>query len=133
MSNWDVSYKLGIKSIDEQHSRWIEMMKDLMDARENPEKESVVLKILVQLYAYAHTHFNYEEALFLKHGYSKMAEHKIQHQEFLKTLDNFKNDVEKKNTPMSALVLASMRTWLIEHINVEDKKYVEFLKEKGVE
>lgn len=128
------TYKMGIASIDDQHSKWIEMIKELQTAQEEKGSNAdiVVLQILVRLYAYASSHFAYEEKLFSSYSYPLKDEHILQHKQFLKMLDNFKQDVEKKNVPMIILVLNTMQRWFIDHIKVEDSKYVEFMKSRGV-
>ena len=132
MTDWKKSYILGIASIDEQHSKWIEMIMQMIDAKDTADKETILLGILDQLGVYTDSHFAYEERLFQKHNYPFASEHMESHQAFLSKLEKFHKDVKAGNAPMNSMVLAEMRTWLIDHICTEDAKYVSFFTSKGV-
>lgn len=130
MYYFDQLKKIGISTIDEQHSKWIDMMKFLIELRNQDEQSSKVIEVVNEMYNYARTHFAYEENLFYKNDYPLAAEHILQHKEFLKSLENFRVDIEKGNIPITNLLLATMKSWLIDHINVEDQKYADFFKQK---
>lgn len=132
MTDFTNSYKLGIPSIDEQHGKWIEMMKILQDAKGQPDKETLIREVLDKLCVYTDSHFAYEERLFMKHGYPEAKVHTEKHQKFLVQLQEFNDDVKNNNIPMNSLILSAMKTWLTDHICHEDKKYAEFLISKGV-
>lgn len=132
MKEWNKSYILGIASIDEQHSKWIGMIIRMIESKETKSKEASLLGILDDLCVYTDTHFAYEERLFERHKFPLAADHIRTHETFLIKLEQFRKDVKEGNAPMNSMVLAEMRTWLIDHICKEDAKYVDFLISKGV-
>lgn len=132
MIEWNDNLKLGIATIDDQHKKWIEIMNVLLAGIRLPNKEQQVHEALYDMLAYSQFHFAYEERLLKEHGYTEEPGHLEQHRLFREKIASFKEAALSGNTPLLSVVLAEMNDWLIQHICVEDRKYAEFLKSKGV-
>ena len=129
---WSEQYRLGIPSIDIQHKKWIDLMNKLLALRDVQDKHYEVLDALSELSAYTEFHFSYEEKFFNEHGYAESAAHQVKHREFEKKIIKFLSQSATGSPPMVSNLLGEMRTWLIEHICQEDKKYVDFFKSKSI-
>ncbi len=130
---WNDSYRIGISRIDEQHKKLIEMMDKLAGAMHEKKTSEVLEEIIDGLIDYAKYHFSTEEELFRKYDYPDYETHKKIHDGFVEKVKKFKEDLINGKLLLSVEVMMFMRDWLVNHILGTDKKYVPFLKDKGVE
>lgn len=130
--NWGPMYQIGIKSIDGQHEKLVGYINQLHEAKEEGKGAEEVAKILQRLVDYTDSHFKYEEKLFDLHHYSHEKEHKRLHEILVKEVLDFKAKFDSGNAELTDEVMDFLKRWLQNHILIEDKKYVEPLKEKGV-
>ncbi|MDR1854279.1 MAG: bacteriohemerythrin [Azoarcus sp.] len=129
---WSDAFVLGIDSIDKQHRWLVDATNRLYDEIEsrNPDRE-VVKGILEGLVDYTVNHFIVEEDLFNRLGYPEEKEHRARHDEFARHALELLLKFEKGES-VSDEMLSFLQSWLIKHIMKEDKAYVPFLQEKGI-
>jgi hemerythrin-like metal-binding protein len=130
---WSDEFSVGIESIDEQHKKLINMIKNLYDALANGRVSDVMDEIFSGMFDYTDQHFSYEETLFDKYDYPDAEAHKEEHAELHRQLVKLKNDIYSGDHFMSeVLLLKFLEDWLINHILKTDKKFGPYLIEKGV-
>lgn len=129
---WDDSYSVNIKSIDDQHKQLIAFLNELNDAMAKGKGKETIGDILKELAEYTKYHFNHEEELFEKHGYKGTNEHKEEHKYFVNEVTNFINDYNEGKFGLSIKVMNFLKDWTLKHIKGSDQKYTEFLVAKGV-
>lgn len=125
---WDDSYNVGIEAIDEQHVRLIGFINELLVATNEDlhERDRRFKNVLQKTVEYVMTHFRDEEALMLTSSYPQFKDHKIQHEEFMKTVLKAAK-VEGENQPADSQKLAQfLRDWLLNHIGIKDKEFARF-------
>lgn len=129
---WKKEYELGIPSIDQQHMTLVNLIDGLMMSSKtgsdlNSEEIIKTLKTYIQI------HFKYEEELFEYYGWEKdkAEEHKNEHQAFINNVESFFIKFTEGKADINEEVDEFLKVWLYKHILIEDKKYVEFFKEKG--
>jgi len=129
---WSDAFVLGIDSIDTQHHWLVDAINRLYDEIEsrNPDR-AVVKEILEGLMDYTVNHFIVEEDLFNRFGYPEEKAHRARHDEFARHALGLLLKFEKGES-VSEEMLSFLQSWLIKHILKEDRAYVHFLKEKGV-
>lgn len=133
MITWNKKYELGIDSIDLQHQKWISIMNELFKGGQSSEnRQKAIIDQLQAINEYSKIHFNYEESLFSEFGYENALEHHGLHLDCSQMILKFQKEAANGNVPMASVLLTEMTEWLNHHICVEDQKYVEFLKSKGV-
>ena len=86
---WKDSYSVNVKSIDEQHKKLVSIINELNNAMLYEKGRSVIGKVLKDLVDYTVSHFDYEEKLMEKNGYSDLENHKQIHKDLLKTVGKF--------------------------------------------
>ena len=129
----DPKYKIGVPEMDEQHSKLL----DLVDAAYGTTGDEFEMNtLMLKLLGYATLHLDEEEAMFRREGLEEFgAEHLKFHEQFrhqaMDFYDQFREamTLDEKRAVVSR-VAEFCEGWLIQHINVEDRKYADLLKKK---
>jgi hemerythrin len=130
---WDDSYSVGIKEIDDQHEQLFQIVSELNDSMRLGKGKDVIGKTLEGLIGYTQTHFALEEKYFARFGYPETAAHKIEHQQLTgKVLEFQKEFLGGKVALSSVSVLQFLSDWLRTHIEKSDKAYAAFFKANGL-
>ncbi len=122
---WNNDYAIGIETIDTQHQQLFDIMNKLYKASEEEQEIDNILGLFEELQNYTKYHFKEEEMYFSKHPQSEIKRHLEQHQFFIKKLDESIQQCIRINT-LSLELLFFLNDWLVEHIQVEDQKYVKY-------
>lgn len=129
---WNNTLSVNIRNIDLQHQRLVDMINKLHESMKKRESNSVLSAILNDMVAYTLVHFKSEEDLFEKYGYPAWLEHKREHEQFIKKVEEFVSEFKSGNKILSIEVLNFLTGWLSQHIKIQDKAYTNFLNDKGI-
>jgi hemerythrin len=129
---WQEFYSVNIKSIDDQHKKWLVIINNLDSALTSGESDEILGPILREALDYTDTHFSYEEQLMRDNGYPDYDSHKNIHDTFSEELKSLYNRNRDGESWLAIDTLSTFGSWLIKHILEEDKKYTAFLNEKGI-
>ena len=129
---WSLQYELGIKEIDEQHHRLVNIINELLDSFNQEAELKVTKKVLDELEEYANLHFATEEKYFDKFQFEGAEEHKAEHQKFKEELVALKNDLQGGKTTVPDDTLHLLINWFADHEQNFDKKYVSCFHEHGL-
>lgn len=124
---WRPDFNLGIKEIDDQHKKIIELINELNEAFMHSEAREKLGVILDEMADYANYHFKTEEKLFSEHNYPFAAEHIKLHEAFKEKVIHFKEQFDK-GLPVTFRVLGFLRKWLTNHILDIDREYVDIVR-----
>jgi hemerythrin len=134
---WDDRYLTGIQLFDDQHKELIrftgELFKSCMAGDDTAK--AAFKKTAHSAVEYVKKHFTAEEKMFENINYPLAADHKKQHEAFIKRL---LEDVRKFEEGRDFVPLAFarfLREWILTHIAVHDKQYADFiqnLKRRGL-
>ncbi len=120
---WEASYSIGIKKLDDQHKGLLELTNECLIAmRENRSSEDIG-KIVKRLIKYSKVHFQLEEEYMKKSGYEKLESHKAEHRRFIESVKKFKKD----NSTDFDIISGYLMKWLINHILHSDQNYADTL------
>jgi len=123
---WDSSLDLGIEIIDSQHKHIVEFINELYDAHRS--KDSLLIsQALIGLTDYTITHFAFEEELIMLAKYPLTNEHKNVHAAFTSRIEKYK-DLHEQGLDIARPLSSELKMWLTQHIKIEDKKYVPYVK-----
>jgi hemerythrin-like metal-binding protein len=128
--NWSRSYSVGVKQMDSEHQRLIDIINNLYAAMRSGHSRDAIGSILDELIDYTKTHFDHEERIMQEVGYVGFDEQKREHV----ALVNQIVEIQKKYRSGTALgqeVMAFLKSWLINHIQGLDKKYGPAMNKKG--
>jgi len=118
-------YLTGIEQIDKEHRRLFEIAEELYQLSKEefvPDKYDNIRGLLDELREYTKFHFRHEEEYMESIGYKRMFMQKVQHDAFVKQLDEWDlEDLDEKQDEMISEILQHVTNWLIEHILEQDK------------
>ena len=118
------TFAVGVELIDNQHEMLVHLINKLADAVESHREDHVLESIFAQLQDYTKYHFDTEETYFFRLNNSDTTLHIKQHNAFIEQLKQFsKNNHDL--TLISTELLSFLSNWLSNHIQIEDKKFVE--------
>jgi hemerythrin len=129
---WKEEYSVGLKDIDKQHMKLIEMVNEVHEAMAVGKSKDVLDQVFEELVDYTKTHFTYEENLLIKIGYPGASAHKGMHAELVGKVFSYKQRIDKGELGVSIDIMKFLRNWLNDHILIEDKKYGRFYSEKNM-
>jgi hemerythrin-like metal-binding protein len=116
MIEWNDKYNVNISLIDKQH-------------KNHKEK---ILEILNEMTVYALKHFTTEESYMIKFNYPEYQYHKEEHMDFsMKTL-SYQAKVLDGDRHIANEILEYLKQWMIKHIQVTDRKYVDCFRKNGL-
>lgn len=135
MIAWREAYNIGVDRIDHQHQELIRTLNDFMDACIQQKGKDKVMETLAFLKKYSREHFQNEEALMLEYSYPEYADHKDEHDDFIRIILEFENDVLLKGPNFLSTVHLNriLMDWLTRHICHSDAKIAAFLSENKLE
>jgi hemerythrin-like metal-binding protein len=130
MSGWNSSLETGIPIVDEQHQELFRQVDILLD-RNNKERVPETLAFLGE---YVIKHFGTEELMQKASKYPKAAEHKVIHENFIKTFVALKGEYESGGEDFLVLIKITKIAldWLQEHIGGHDKDFGAYFKASGL-
>lgn len=126
--NWGPKLLVGVKQIDEQHKKLVDIVNKLNDAMVAGHGRELIGPTLAELVRYTQYHFGVEERLMAAHHYEHTAEHKAQHEKLLRDVGEFKTRFDSGNSMLSIELLRFLRDWLSGHILGSDMKLAKCLE-----
>jgi hemerythrin len=121
---WQDSYSIGIDTIDTQHKQLFDIMNKIYVASEEESDLEIIIPLFDQLQDYTKYHFDEEEQFFTTLSKSNIEQHKNEHRFFINELEKIKQQSLRIGT-ISLELLYFLNDWLVNHIQVEDPKYLE--------
>jgi hemerythrin len=118
--------RTGIPTIDDQHGQLVSYLERLLNWIERGYGFAATLDALQFLFDYTRTHFEFEEQLMREHGYPRLAEHIEKHRAIEQGLGRVRSDLES-GKDVEVDLTATLRKWIVEHIDVEDFEYALFM------
>lgn len=134
---WDEQFNTGLKEVDEQHQKLVEIINRLASSIAYNSSENILNNIFDELINYTIYHFETEEAIWHQHLPSDPLDSKHQaiHKNFVDTVMKLKSEQNIK--PLSVLAeeaLGFLTSWLASHILETDRHmaYIVFALQDGL-
>ncbi len=125
---WRDSYTIGVEEMDEEHKKLIEIINRLFQMIRDKKSYEELNEIYESLVAYTEQHFQHEEKLLDEAEYPRLEEQRTLHAEFVKKLEEMKNNLTSADESIAPVVYKFLRDWWVQHIVGEDKLYGDFFE-----
>ncbi len=133
MIDWKEKYSVGISIIDEEHKELIHIMNVAIEAKQHSDNIDKTLELLKELTMFTLKHFSTEEFYMAEFNYPEFQHHKDEHHDFSNRVIMFCNRAAEGNYHIVDEILEYLKQWIVHHIQITDKKYVECFKKNGLE
>jgi hemerythrin len=130
--DWNESYSVGVKEMDDQHKKLIDLINQLHDAMKTGQASKEAGTILKGLVDYTHYHFTAEEKYLEKESYPALLTQQKMHKVFIAQIEQYQVDIVNKSLTIGVKMNQFLKDWLMTHIVNEDKKYGKFMNDKGL-
>jgi len=129
---WDTKYSVGVDEIDAQHKELLDFVNDLIN--HSIEKQIggniYIKKIIDAIINHVTHHFSTEEKLLAKTSYTKLAEHKKEHEKIAARVIDLRREMGNEKGDMALYSLTvTLREYFLIHIVQYDKEACDFFKE----
>ena len=126
---WKDIYSVGNVNIDTEHKMLFDIAQEAFLDVESSLKTKKLKEILTKLYDYMKTHFKHEEEYMQEVGYPHYKEHKMLHEDIIKTINAFVKTLPTLNEDIFEKELAKIiDIALVHHIIQEDRKIISWIK-----
>lgn len=117
-------YKIGIDTIDQQHTKLFELTEKTYQLFKNDftlDKYDKIIHLIEELKDYTIFHFKTEEEYMESIGYKRMFTQKMEHQAFIKKLNEVDlKKIDRDQDEYIIKLLQFLNDWLVEHIIEKD-------------
>lgn len=117
--------------MDDQHKALVQAINDLHDAVRQGRGKSGLGQMFHFLRDYTLSHFRTEEELMGLHRYPRYGTHKEIHDALMRQMAALVQRYDGGQLILTVDVMDFLQEWLVGHIQAEDKKLAQFLREKG--
>ncbi|MBF0218892.1 MAG: hemerythrin family protein [Gammaproteobacteria bacterium] len=129
---WSGAYATGVSEIDEQHMILVHTLNEAAVTLADDCSHETLESITQDLLSYALYHFETEEELMQRYGYSEGVEadaeqHLAQHRDFAAKVVKVRDDLKSGITITAGDILDFLNNWLANHILHTDKKLARFI------
>ena len=132
MIEWNVKYSVSISLIDEQHKKLFEILNKAIIANKHSKVTKDILGILDEMTEYALEHFEIEERYMKEFSFPEYQAHRKEHIDFTNNTIDYKNRVVGGDFHIINEILEYLNQWLVNHIQVTDKKYINCFMKNGL-
>jgi len=131
MTGWTDDLATGIAEVDEQHKEIFRRVDSLLAACKEGKGRQNVGGVIDFLGDYVVSHFRAEEAIQARSKYPRYAEHKLLHEEFIRSFAALKDEFDTHGPTLTAVTQTNtvVVQWLLHHIRKEDGDLARHIRE----
>ena len=130
---WSPEYSVGVEKFDEQHQILFDIVNELFTAMSEGKGQAELEEVFKRLIEYTKTHFASEERMMQAYQYPEFSGHLAQHQDLTNRVLDYQGQYLAGKIGLSLPIIQFLKSWLTNHILVEDKKYSTFFESKGIQ
>ena len=132
MIKWNDKFSVGIAIIDNEHMKIFGLINKVIHAKEYNNNPDEIKEVLVDMDNYASTHFKTEERYMEQFDYPEYQNHKEEHNQFSNEIVSYIDKVIKGDFKIASEILEYLKQWLVKHIQVTDRQYIDCFKKNGL-
>lgn len=128
--SWSNQYLIGNDLIDTEHEELFRLINNFHSLWMEKQNRQDIARVLNQLIAYAQMHFQHEEVIMEEAGYPKLAEHQKIHEDMIEKIFELHTSYAEGNLRLEIETMKFVKSWLLEHILVNDYIFRDYLARK---
>lgn len=119
---WSPDLDIGVPLVDAQHRALVERTAALLDSLKDGAADEASVEALAFLSDYVVVHFEAEELLMESVGYPSLGEHRTEHDDFRRRVDELRRQfvVGGSGAELTKLVRQDIRDWIVSHVRLRD-------------
>ena len=129
---WTNKYSIGLNIIDQQHKKWIDFINMLYRSYKAKAKKKDISEHISKLLDYTDYHFGFEEKYLEDFNCGNLEAHKSGHGEFVTNIKKFQKKHNDGDQEAVYKLIIYLNNWILNHIQNDDKRYVECFKLNGL-
>ncbi|MFW6260638.1 MAG: bacteriohemerythrin [Spirochaetota bacterium] len=130
---WTPTLSVGIDVFDEHHRRLFGLIDRLYRAMRAGSSREVLGPLFDELIDYTVYHFAAEERAFAEFAFEHADEHRSRHAELVEQAQALRADLDSGKPMVAVEVMQFLRDWVTGHIQREDSRYANLLRDKPVD
>ena len=128
---WNYTFLLGIKEIDQHHQRLVELLNKAYEEFKVGATVENMQSVIDQLVDYSAYHFDCEERWMADVSYHSLAKHKEEHAIFTSRILEFQNTL-RQNGNVSLELVSFLSNWVTHHILTTDAELGRFVELQSI-
>ena len=132
MIKWEDKYSVGLSMIDEEHKKLIGILNKVVFTKGHNDDPEELMDVLREMTKYTLTHFKTEETYMKEFNYPEYQDHKEEHRHFSTETITYHDKVIKGDSQIANEIIEYLKWWLVNHIQVTDKKYIDCFNKNGL-
>jgi hemerythrin len=136
---WNKRYSVNVKKLDKQHRHIAELVNGINDRIKARDESKEIVEGFTELIELTKGHFETEEALMKKMGFSDYKRHRKEHKELVNLLRDVRKQFRREAETLGDFDydvakdwLAIHADWFSVHLAHSDRSFGTFLNEKGI-
>jgi len=127
---WNSTLSVDNAQIDDQHKELIRIANGLLNAIAIGRGKRTLSNVLTKLREYTVYHFACEEQIMEDERYPYRGKHSNEHANLKRQVKDFQQQLFRQEEITYELVLSFLKSWLLEHILMDDRELAKFIQEK---
>ncbi len=132
MITWKEKDSMGISIIDNEHKQLIDIINKAIATMEHNDNPEELKEVLYGITMYAMIHFSEEENYMIEFNYPEYQTHRNEHIDFSEKTLAYCERIANRDSHFTNEVFKYLKQWLVNHIQVTDKKYIDCFKRNGL-
>ena len=128
---WKEEYNTGIKKIDSQHKRFVDLINKLHSALSAGKEQETLYSLLSELLDYTKRHFEAEEKIMANLGFVELEGHRAHHQDLIDQITIIIDPYLDGKFHVNNMFMVFLKSWYSNHIFYGDADLASFVKVSG--
>jgi len=127
---WSNKFACGLRLIDDQHRGLVDLINEMFNhvSGNYVQENNYFSMIIHEAVNYVKNHFSTEEKIILATKFPGYAEHKKEHENFIRTIIQSIHDYETGKRSNLLAFTRFLREWVLSHIALIDRQYFDYFK-----
>ncbi|OQY02294.1 MAG: hypothetical protein B6I20_07060 [Bacteroidetes bacterium 4572_117] len=129
---WNETLSIELNIIDQQHKKWLDFINILYRSFKNEESTEIINESISKLLDYTDYHFGFEEKYLEDFNCPNAKSHSESHNSFINSISTYQKQFVGGEYNAVYRLIIFLNKWILHHIQVEDKAYVDCFKQNGL-